>query len=59
VAKLLELIQCYDNDLSADVNNLNADDNDTDNLIALGQVYGFRVIRPLGQEQVLIFILLK
>ena len=38
VAKMLELIQCYDQD-------------ETDP-IAIGHVYGFRVVRPLGQDKV-------
>jgi len=38
VAKLLELIQCYDNY--------------DEDYIALGEVYGFRLTRRLGQTQV-------
>ncbi len=40
VSKLLELVQCYD-------------DEDDEDFIALAQIYGFRVIRPRGQDKVL------
>ncbi len=38
VSKLLELVQCYDDD--------------EEDFIALAQIYGFRVIRPRGQDKV-------